>query len=231
MWILPFFGILKQKIGAQCLLMYCMSFCIWLFDLGKIWYLYCVRVVAYLQHFKPAQKFFRAQFFWTEMFRSAGVLFSLFLSFSLFFSQKHTLPTFILFSHPRPALFWVNCNCIPTVFERWQVADLDNWVSAWNNCREGVFLWANKRKGEKKRKREKNTSNLGHSSKIELCSKIFSFFSFSLFLSLHTFNILGQPKKTLSLHLLHALTQLSRSATIQLFLKGGWSGILGECMT
>jgi hypothetical protein len=64
-----------------------------------------------------------------------------------------------------------------------------------------------------------------------LCSKIFSFFSFSLFLSLHTFNILGQPKKTLSLHLLHALTQLSRSATIQLFLKGGWSGILGECMT
>ena len=26
--------------------------------------------------------------------------------------------------------FSVNCICIPTVFERWQVADLDNWVSA-----------------------------------------------------------------------------------------------------
>jgi len=160
----------------------------------------------------------------------AQVFFSLFLSFSLFFSQKHTLPTFISYPHPMPALFWVNCNCIPTVFERWQVADLDNWVSAWNNCKERVFLRANKRKGEKKRKREKNASTPGHSSWIKLCSKIFSFLSFSLFLSLHTFNILSQPKKTLSSHLLHALTQLSRSATFQLFLKGGWSGLLGKCM-
>jgi hypothetical protein len=47
---------LPLEIGRQFLLMYWMSFCIWLFDLGKIWYLYCLRVVEHLQHFRPAQK-------------------------------------------------------------------------------------------------------------------------------------------------------------------------------
>ena len=86
---------LPLEIGRQFLLMYCMSFCIWLFDLGKIWYLYCLRVVEHLQHFRPAQKKnFRAQFFWTEMLRSAGVLLS---------QPKKTLS--LHFFHALPQLF------------------------------------------------------------------------------------------------------------------------------
>ena len=86
---------LPLEIGRQFLLMYWMSFCIWLFDLGKIWYLYCVRVEAHLQHFKPAQNIFRAQFYWTEMLRRAGVFFSLSLFFSVFLSKTH--PPYIYF--------------------------------------------------------------------------------------------------------------------------------------
>jgi len=170
MWILPSFGILKQKIGAQCLLMYCMSFCIWLFDLGKIWYLYCVRVVAHLQHFKPAQIIFRAQFYWTEMLRSAGVLFSLFLSFYLFHSQKHTLPTFISCPHPiiqishlskivgmwllRPALFQLIASAFQLFLKggRWLI-----WIIGWVHeiiVRRGCF-WEQTREKERKREGEK----------------------------------------------------------------------------
>ena len=103
-------------------------------------------------------KNFRAQFYPTEMSRSAGVLFflllffSLFLSFSLFFSCS-------LSETPSPFIYFMHSPKMPDqppFKNSWMVADLDNCVSACNKCKESVFLgWLKMLKVCKERKREK----------------------------------------------------------------------------
>ena len=163
-------------------------------------------------------KNFRAQFYPTEMSRSAGVLFflllffSLFLSFSLFFSCS-------LSETPSPFIYFMHSPKMPDqppFKNSWMVADLDNCVSACNKCKESVFLgWLKMLKvcKERKREKERKLKILEHNFIQLECPGVLVFFSLFLFFSPF---LLFALKNTLSLQLFHALTQLSRSATCHL---------------
>ena len=170
-------------------------------------------------------KNFRAQFYPTEMSRSAGVLFflllffSLFLSFSLFFSCS-------LSETPSPFIYVMHSPKMPDqppFKNSWMVADLDNCVSACNKCKERVFLgWPKMLKvcKERKREKEKKLKILEHNSILLECPRLLVFFSLSLFLSFSLVRSQKYPLPTI-ISCTHPIIQISHLPPF----KNSWNAV------